>query len=246
MTDFDITQVIDTEISKLKNSVKSLDSSLEFMGMCRAIGYGMLVLALFDFIALFIPPNFMNPSWEFQTMGQIVERVGVPLIALVFVFLGKLEKRAKWELRLLPVLSYLTLLVALLYILLIPVGVMNTMRLYKNNVTQIDTQYNQQLSQANQLQERLSKATPTEIENLLKRQGVQVDAKTNPQTVKDQILLGVNQSKQQLKTQADTSKSTGRLGLFRTSVKWNLGALISGVLFFTFWKGTSWARKKAY
>ncbi|MBD2364211.1 hypothetical protein H6G36_24030 [Anabaena minutissima FACHB-250] len=246
MTDFDISKVIDTEISKLQNSVKSIDSSLEFVGVCRLIGYGMLVLALFDLIETFIPTNFMNPNWEFQTMGKIVERVAVPLIALVFVFLGKLEKRAKWELRLLlPFLSYLTLLVALLFILLIPVGVMNTMRLYNNNTNQITTQYNQQLTQAQQIQERLSKTTPTEIENLLKSQGRSLDGQ-KPEAIKDQILLRINESKQQLKTEVETRKSTGRLALFRTSVKWNLGALISAVLFFTFWKGTSWARKKAY
>ncbi|HIK06666.1 MAG TPA: hypothetical protein IGS40_18450 [Trichormus sp. M33_DOE_039] len=244
MTDFDISKVIETEVSKLQNSVKSIDSSLEFVGVCRLIGYGMLVLALFDLIETFVPPNFMNPGWEFQTMGKIVERVAVPLIALVFVFLGKLEKRAKWELRLLPILSYLTLLVALLYILLIPMGVVNTIRLYNNNVNQVNNQYNQQLSQANQLQKRLSEATPTEIENLLKSQGRSLNGQ-KPEAIKDQIVSGITQAKQQLKTQADTTKSASRLGLFRSSVKWNLGALISAALFFTFWKGTSWARKKA-
>ena len=31
----------------------------------------------------------MNPAWEFQTFGGLVERVAVPLIGLVFVFYGK-------------------------------------------------------------------------------------------------------------------------------------------------------------
>lgn len=243
MTDFEFSKVIETEFSKLKKSVDSLDSSLEFIGLWRIIGYGMLLLAFFDLVETFVPPNFMNPGWEFQTMGRIVERVAVPLIGLVFVFSGKLERRARWEPRLLAFLSYLTLLVGLLYILLIPVGVVNTMRLYNNNVTQITNQYNQQLSQANQLEKRLSEATPQEIENLLRNQGVRLEGNRNTEDIKNQISLGITEAKQQLKTRVETTKATGRLNLFRSSVKWNLGALISAALFITFWKGTAWARK---
>jgi hypothetical protein len=243
MTEFNISKVIETEVSKLQDSVKSIDSSLEFIGVWRIVGYGMLLLSLFDLIETFIPPNFMNPGWEFQTMGKIVERVAVPLIGLVFVFSGKLERRGKWELRLLAILSYLTLLVALLYIMLIPLGVVNTIRLHNTNINQINNQYNQQVSQANQLQKRLSEATPTEIENILKSQGGSLDGR-NPEEVKQQIASGITQAQQQLKAQVEASKSTSRLNLFKSSVKWNLGALISAALFFTFWKGTSWARKK--
>ncbi|WP_066381184.1 HpsJ-like protein, cyanoexosortase A-associated [Anabaena sp. CA = ATCC 33047] len=242
MTDFEFSKALETEFSKLKNSVESLNSSLEFISLLRTIGYGMLLLAFVDLVEAFVPPNFMNPGWEFQTMGRIVERVAVPLIGLVFVFSGKLEKRSAWERRFLALLSYLTLLVGLLYILLVPLGVVNTIRLYNNNTNQITNQYNQQLSQANQLEKRLSEATPQEIENLLRSQGGSLNGR-NPEEFKNQIASSLTQAKQQLKTQVETTKSAGRLSLFRSSVKWNLGALISAALFITFWRRTAWARK---
>lgn len=52
----------------------------------RWVGYGLLLLALFDTIEVLTPPQFTNPAWEFQTIGALVERVPVPLLGLVLVF----------------------------------------------------------------------------------------------------------------------------------------------------------------
>ncbi|MBW4450206.1 MAG: HpsJ family protein [Spirirestis rafaelensis WJT71-NPBG6] len=49
------------------------------MSILRSLGYGLLLLAFFDIVEMFVPPNFMNPAWEFQTFGALVERVPVPL-----------------------------------------------------------------------------------------------------------------------------------------------------------------------
>ncbi len=58
----------------------SLSSSL-----FRLVGYGLLVLALFDLIHILIPLQLMNPMWEFQTVGALVERVPVPLLQGYFI-----------------------------------------------------------------------------------------------------------------------------------------------------------------
>ena len=42
--------------------------------------------------------------------------------------------------------------------------------------------------------------------------------------------------------QAEPIRSQDRLSLWKSSVKWNLGALVSGVLFIRIWRGTHWAR----
>ncbi|MBE9049454.1 hypothetical protein IQ243_03360 [Nostocales cyanobacterium LEGE 11386] len=242
--EFDITQVVDAELSKLNKSVKSIESSLELIQLLRLVGYGLLLLAFFDLVEMFIPPNFMNPAWEFQTMGQLVEKVAVPLIGLVFVFSGKRDKRGVWETRFVALLSYLTLLVGLLFILTIPWGIVNTIRLHNTNVNQVNTQSTQQVSQIEQVENQLKQATPTEIENFLTSQNRSLEGR-NPQEIKDQILSELAQSKQRIKTQTAATKASGRLRLFKSSVKWNLGALVSAALFISLWKGTVWARRKA-
>lgn len=240
----DIREFVELEFTKLSKLVGNIQPLLEIVHLWRFLGYGMLLLALLDIIEMFVPPNFMNPSWEFQTMGRLVNQVGVPLIATLFVFSGKLAKRARWELGVLAFLSRLTLLVALLYILLIPVGVVNTVRLYNTNLQQLKTGYEQRLSQATQVEQQLNKTTATDIENLIKRQGGSLNGR-NPEDVKNQILSELTQAKEQLKTQKETNQSSVTVNLLKNSVKWNLGALISSVLFFIIWKETRWARRKS-
>jgi hypothetical protein len=211
------------------------------MTILRSLGYGLLLLAFFDIVEMFVPPNFMNPAWEFKTFGALVERVPVPLIGLVLVFFGELNSRSQWEFPLLKLLSWLTLLFALLFFLLIPLGVGNTLRLNNQSAAQISTLSQQQLSQAEQAEKQLNQATPQQIDNFLKSQGRSLDGK-NPQELKTQVLSKISQAKQQIKTQAEATQSSRGLNLIKSSVKWNLGALVASGLFISIWKGTRWAR----
>ncbi|NJM69892.1 MAG: hypothetical protein HC862_06500 [Scytonema sp. RU_4_4] len=207
----------------------------------RLLGYGLLFLALFDIIEILIPPKFLNPAWEFQTIGTLVERVPVPLIGLVLVFFGELYSRTKWEIPILKVLSWLTLLFGILFFLIIPLGLVNTIRLNNQNVAQMQTVSTQQISQAEKLEQQVSKASPEQIDKFLKSQGRKIDGK-NPEELKEQLLSDVSKAKQQIKTQAQTTQSLRGLGLIKVSAKWNLSAVVAGTLFISIWKGTRWAR----
>ena len=211
------------------------------MSILRSLGYGLLLLAFFDIVEMFVPPNFMNPAWEFKTFGALVERVPVPLIGLVLVFFGEMNSRSKWEFPILKLLSWLTVLFALLFFLLIPLGVGNTLRLNNQSVAQISTLSKQQISQAEQVEKQLSQATPQQIDNFLKSQGRSLEGK-NPEELKTQVLSKVSQAKKEIKTQAEATQSSRGLNLIKSSVKWNLGALVAGGLFISIWKGTRWAR----
>jgi hypothetical protein len=211
------------------------------MTILRSLGYGLLLLAFFDIVEMFVPPNFMNPAWEFKTFGALVERVPVPLIGLVLVFFGELNSRSQWEFPLLKLLSWLTLLFALLFFLLIPLGVGNTLRLNNQSAAQISTLSKEQLSQAEQAEKQLNQATPQQIDNFLKSQGRSLDGKS-PEELKAQVLSKVSQAKKEIKTKAEATQSFRGLNLIKSSVKWNLGALVASGLFISIWKGTRWAR----
>ncbi|WP_171975779.1 MULTISPECIES: HpsJ-like protein, cyanoexosortase A-associated [Brasilonema] len=210
------------------------------MTIVRSLGYGLLLLALFDIIEMFIPPNFMNPVWEFQTMGMLVEKVPVPLIGLVLVFFGELHSRTKLEIPVLKFLSWLTLLLGILFFLLIPLGLVSTIRLNSQNAAQVKTVSTQQIYQAEQLEQQVTKASPEQIDKFFKSQGRKIDK--NPQELKEQLLSDVSKAKQEIKTQAEATQSLRGLSLIKTSVKWNLGAVVAGTLFISIWKGTRWAR----
>jgi hypothetical protein len=120
-------------------------------------------------------------------------------------------------------------------------GIGNTLRLSNQSVAQISTLSKKQISQAEQLEKQLNQATPQQIDNFLKSQGRSLDGK-NPEEFKTQVLSQVSQAKKQIKTQAEATQSFRGLSLIKSSVKWNLGALVAGGLFISIWKGTRWAR----
>lgn len=218
---------------------KQVDS----MKILRVLGYGLLLLAFLDIIEMFVPPGFMNPAWEFQTFGALVERVPVPLIGLALVFFGEAYSRNKWEFRILKFLSWLTLLFAVFFFLSIPLGVANTIRLNNASVAQINTLTKQKQSQAEQVEKQLSQATPEQIDNFLKSQGRSLNVQ-DPQQAKSQILSEVSKAKADIETQAKAAQSSQQMNLIKNSVKWNLGALISAALFISLWKGSRWTRIK--
>ena len=208
----------------------------------RWIGYGLLILSLLDTIVVLIPANFGNRLWELQTIGAIVERVPVPLLAMALIFFGEGYYCRGLENLFLKILSWVCLLLGLVFLLMLPLGIFGTIYVNNQNNQQIDTQAKQQFAQLQQVQERLTKGSPEDLRNLageLTRLGVQADTE-NPQQLKEQILSRITPAKERLQTQKAAVQSSQRLGLFKNSVKWLLGALISSVLFFTLWRGTDW------
>ena len=245
MAQFDLEKFTQTQLSILSGGVESLQQGrFELtwsIRIARIVGYGLLALAFLDLIETFIGLDVNNALSRFQTIGTLVDRVPVTFIGLLLVFLGGLDERNKWEALLLKFLSWLALVVGILFILLIPVGIGSTMQANNTLTTQIDTQYKEKLSQANGTEQRLKQAAPEAVVDVIKRQGGSVEGKT-PQELKDKVLSGISQLKTQLKVQADAEKSQQRKALLKKSVKLNLGALLSGALFISLWKGSSRVR----
>ncbi|MEL7336500.1 MAG: HpsJ family protein, partial [Planctomycetota bacterium] len=111
----------------------------------RAVGYGLLVLAIFDIVNIFYPADFTNAQWEFGVFGELVERVPVPLIGLALVFLGRAYGRSIWEKRLVLLLSWMSLVFGLGFFILAPLG-WNAFSRIENQVNSAAEQQTQQLA----------------------------------------------------------------------------------------------------
>jgi hypothetical protein len=202
-----------------------------------------------DAIQVLIPPAagaVGNPEWVLQTIGALVERVPVPLLGLVLVFFGEDMDRTGLEKTVLSLLSWVSLLLALLCLLLIPPGLAYTVQINNQNNQQIAAQVAGQLKQLEEVETQVSKGTPQDIQNLasqLNNLGLQVDSQ-KPEEVRGQILEKVTAAKKGIEPQAQATRSNLRTALLKNSVKWNLGALISSALFFTIWRSTGWTRRR--
>jgi hypothetical protein len=237
------------KVTKTINPLTQSRSSLaKSINLFRWIGYGFLILTLLDFLEIFIPLRFMNPVWEFQMMGALVEQVPVSLLGFGLVFLGKLYLRSPWERLILKFLSWITLLFAVGFFLLIPLGIFNTVRINRQNVEEINAQTQQQVAEIEQVKLRLGQAaTKDEILQLvsrLDREDItkQIEASQKLEVIKIDLTSFLSVTEGKIKGDAQEDLANRRMTLFKRSIKWNLGASIAGTLFFTIWRSTRWAR----
>ena len=243
---------------QMQEAVESLTQfnrrQLQVIAVLRWLGYGFLLLFLFDLIESLYPPQFMNPAWEFETFGQLVERVPVPLLGFALAIMGGRTGRSRGERSLLKFLSWLTLVSALVFFLSVPLAILDTVRIAQQLQTEITTQLDQQTAEAKvqvqAVKERLEQVqTPAELKSLLSQldrqeQAPEIDSDQQLDTVKRQIASSLDNQVTAMKYRARRELANRRQALLRRSVKWNLGALVSGALFFILWKGTAWARRK--
>jgi len=209
--------------------------------LLRLAGYAMLFLTILDLATIFFPLGFKDPLWEFQMVGALVERVPVPLLGLVIIFQDKATER---EQTILTLLSRLSLVVGLLFILLVPLGLSATWRINNNNNLGLSTQVSQQLQQIQQRRTLLDKATPQELDaffNQLSQRG-NLNGVKSPQQLKTQLFAEFSRLEAQVRAQADERRADTRTNLLKNSVKWNIGALVSGIAFILVWKNTRKAR----
>ena len=213
------------------------------------LGYSLLVFALFDYINIVIPPRFTDPAWELQTIGALVEHIPVPLLGLLFVFYRHQGYIAKLEKNFLGFLSWLCLLVGLLYLLMLPLGFADTWRLYHANRNQVSARLSQQRQKFDEVKGQLNQAkTDQQIQQLVTSLTPQVRLEDiqNPQAFKEQFIAQINEGERRAQVLADSAWANQSQTLIKNSVKWNLGALVSGTFLVLIWHLTDWARTKEY
>jgi hypothetical protein len=206
----------------------------------RVVGYGLLLLTLFDVVSALVPPQLSNPAWQFQTAGGFVERSAVPLIGFILAFYGDRDSRKKRELLVLRLLSWIALLAGVFYLALVVIFFITPPTLNERSQAQVNAQFEPRITQLKQLQSQVEKAQPAQLEALMKNNRV---TGSDPQTFKAKLIQDATVAQKNFTEQSDTAKGSQKLALIKNAVKWGLGALVSGILFIRIWAGTAWARQ---
>jgi hypothetical protein len=214
----------------------------------RIVGYGLLILWLIDIAEVLYPLQLLNPIWSFQVFGQFVERIGVLLISLCFIFFGEHKARTNWELVIVRGLSMLTLITAIAYFLMIPLGIGNTFRIANQTDRQISLQLRENIEQLDRLQEEVATySDPKKLQQFIEI-GDRFIKRTNAKglTIPELRAEANTQIKQQaneIKLQAQKARRERKVNLLKRSLKWNLGALLSSILLLLVWANNSWASR---
>ncbi|WP_245395667.1 HpsJ-like protein, cyanoexosortase A-associated [Anthocerotibacter panamensis] len=212
----------------------------------RLVGYLLLATALLDILVVFAPPHFTDPVWEFQMMGALVDRVPVPILGLGFVFFGclsteqtRVEQMSRASHPVLVALSWLCLVVGVLFLALLPLGLNATWRINTANNRQISSQEVKQLAQIQQRKEQLNQATAKNLDDafaLLNRRGFK--GVNSGQQLKERLFSDVAALEKQIKENAEKDRTQLRLNLLRDAFRWNLGALFAGLVYIFLWRIT--------
>ncbi|MDF5714697.1 MAG: HpsJ family protein [Rhizonema sp. NSF051] len=210
----------------------------------RFVGYILLTFSLIDYVEILVPTHFIDPVWEFQTMGQLVEHIWAPLLGLTFVFIQQ-QYISRFELQILSFLSWLSLIFGLLYLLMLPLGINDSITIYNDTSAQITDQAVQQKEQFSKLKQLVNKAqTNIEIHNLDKIINPQSSTQSNdsPQSLKNKLSRQVETLALQASNTAKSARGDLANNLMKKAVKVNLGTVLAGVSLITVWHLTDWVR----
>lgn len=221
---------------------------LKSLPTLHSIGYGLLLLSFVDLLYILLPLDLTNPVWEYQITGDLIRLVPVPMLAFMLVFYGETAARRRVERPILRSLSWSTLLFGVVLLLMIPLTVINTMRISSYNNNQISIQIRQQKLQLDNTRSQLEKAAPSQLQNLIpipdQKTGDLPNSPGNPEEAKAQILSNLQKARETAEAQADQARKNVKQNLTKNSIKLIIEALVAGCLFLYIWYVTGWARQR--
>ncbi len=215
--------------------------------LLRFIGYALLIFSIVDYLAILVPPKLTDPNWELQAIAQMVDHVWSILLGLTFIFLFNETSVIKVrQIALLKLLSWLSLFIGIFYLLMLPLGVNNSLTIYRTINNQFTTQQSQQKEQIQKITEGLKNITSSEqltkiAANL--KITIEPNSKPSPQELKNKISQQIQTSAQTAISAANGAKREQTKTLIKAAAKINLGTIISGVCFIVLWRLTDWSRK---
>lgn len=142
-------------------------------------------------------------------------------------------------------LSWASLILGLVYILMLPLGINNSLTIYRDTSAQITSQLGQQTQQLQKLNQQLNTAdTPQQLNTIAKIINPQSDTELNvpTQELKNNLSQQIQTAVQNMSTAANTAKRQQSINLIKDALRVNLGTVLAGTGLITVWNLTRWAR----
>lgn len=219
----------------------------------RWVGYALIIFSVLDNVDTVTPLQLMDAEWERQTIGIIVERTPILLMGLALAFNGEGSRRKRWESLCLSLISWACLLLMVFFLLLVPLGISSSFRVYNQRQQTINTQVQRELDQVSASEAQIKQAPAGQLQQLANQ--LQRSIQQNPQQsrprfnlndldqFRQQLLAQLKDSRTQITARANQLRDVQQRTLFKDGFKWSIGSLIVSIIFLMFWQSTTWARK---
>jgi len=206
------------------------------------IGFSFLGLSLFDHINILYPIKISEPVWIVETLGQITERIPTLWIGLLLVFLRREGYIRKWEVGVLKFLSWLALVLAIIYLLMTPMLIGNTVRVYRLIDTQIEGRASDQSEKLKKARDQISLTSEQDISRYMQSRGG--GANLSPEQFRENLLLQADKNLSELAINTKTLKDSQLGELVKKTLKWSAGNLLSTFVCVWIWYLSRWTRIK--
>ncbi len=215
--------------------------------LLRLAGYGLLLLAFSNFVDALFPPQFgKDATWEFSALGKLGGTSPVPIIGLILVFYGESTARSAFGKKILNFLSWLSLLLSIVYILMLLIGVSAAIRINSDNTTQASFALSKQLSQFNTAKENLKNTNDSNLlraaEFIEKRSPNIKLNKTNSTELRKQLEAEIGKNETAIRTNIQDGQNRAFRQLIKQAGKSYFEAIVSAFVLFGIWSQTKWTR----
>lgn len=223
---------------------KASGSSLLRGSLPRIVGYGLLALFAIDIAQAFVTYTPLSAESDSALVVQLVERVGVPLIAYALIFgtnTGGAERRERTVLKLLSIGALFALVV---YLGLAALAVTSAYRLTTRGTFNIDRQAIERVSAL----EKAGKQVPTATDDQLFAiyRSIIVMKPDAPRPAREALVeFAAKRIPEVIKTtreNADLARATLTKQQTMFGVKYAAGGLLSAILFLLIWENTGSVR----
>jgi hypothetical protein len=204
------------------------------------VGYGLVVFSILDLLIYLIPLRFFDFNWEFNTFNYFVDSSPGFIVGVWIVLSRELDSsKEKYfiEKTLIRYLAWFTIPLSIIYFLLIPIGISASFRLYKNTKAQAVFQQNNRITQIEKVRTKVDTASDNDLLGLQKQTPNINSPSINqtPSIFRQSLLSQIDDQIKTIKTQTEQSISNSKELLIKRTLKSTIGALITGVLFLSFW-----------
>ena len=207
------------------------------------LGYTITLVSTIDYIVILYPLQLTNTSWEFQIINRVVNNAWFFLLGLILIFIPSRAKISRFELSFLKPLRWAIFLGGVLFILAIPLTLLNGQRLHERQTAQLSQQQGNQQEQLNTIKNALEEQSISSFQLEQLRERLNIETVPESSTIEQTLIAKIEERKQQLRAEINNQKQASFRQLFGQAVRNSLASLFIGAFLIRLWWESRWLNR---
>lgn len=210
----------------------------------RVVGALLLSFYLLETFSSLSDLRLRNPAAELRFSSAMTDRIPLALLGLALLLCHPRFLRQKLEVLALRLASFLPLVLAVLYLLLIPLTMRSAENLFRNSSANLTAQAEEQVKKVRAVRDTTLNLNPEQQQAMVERYN-QANAKKQPvdlagflKTLNDEVKASEARLEQERRSVLGSQKRS----LYSAQFLQGLKCLLGSVALVLLWKFTDWAR----